>query len=100
MAELLAAGHLPAGVRLALFERAHPPSMLDELCDLLRISGARVTFDRGASMVKPCTFCSAPAPQVGHALVWLGTYGNGDPIRRPVCSRCMPSAEARGGRVC
>lgn len=69
-------------------------SELDELSSLIQETGARMYFDRGNDCTKPCTFCGTrPAPN--HKTVRIGTYPNGDPIRRPVCDQCMPIVEAR-----
>ncbi len=67
-----------------------------ELSELLSDSGAnaRVYFDRGNDCSKPCTFCGT-RPSPNHKVVRLGTYLNGEPIRRPVCDQCMPSAYAK-----
>lgn len=54
------------------------------LCAMLRDAGVRVTFDLGASIVRPCTVCGAPGP---HELVLIGTYLDGSPLRRPVCEQ-------------
>jgi len=67
---------------------------LTELAEVLRDAGARVYFDSGNNCERPCTFCGTrPAPT--HKVVRIGTYPNGDPIRRPVCNQCAPVAEAR-----
>lgn len=63
------------------------------LSALLRDSGARVTFDLGASCRNPCTTCGAPGP---HELVRIGTYPNGEPIARPVCERHRLGLHLRG----
>lgn len=70
----------------------HSRSAFDELLDLIKTSGVRVTFDSGRNINHPCTFCAAPGP---HKLVTIGAYPNGDDLTRPVCPRCMTIAEAR-----
>lgn len=65
-----------------------------QLGELLEASGARIVFDRGNNTGNPCTFCGTrPAPS--HETMQIGTYTNGDPIRRPVCDQCLPVAKAR-----
>lgn len=69
-------------------------SPTEQLVDLLRDAGARVVFDRGNDHTHPCTFCGT-RPVEAHPLLRIGTYPNGEPIRRPVCSQCVPVVEAR-----
>ncbi len=45
-------------------------------------AGARVTLDRAASNARPCEDCFG----VANGLVEIGTYPNGDAIRRPKCA--------------
>lgn len=69
---------------------------IDQLGELLESAGARVIFDRGANNTNPCTFCGTRVvPGDVHCLRRIGTYPNGDPIRRPVCGQCRPIADAR-----
>jgi hypothetical protein len=67
-----------------------------DLGQLLKEAGVRAYFDRGNDATRPCTFCGTrPEPGTGHDTRRIGTYPNGDPIRRPVCSQCTPVVEAR-----
>jgi uncharacterized protein (DUF433 family) len=69
---------------------------ITKLAEVLREAGARPYFDRGNNATNPCTFCGTrPPPDTAHKMVCIGTFGNGDPIRRPVCDQCMPVAEAK-----
>lgn len=43
--------------------------------------------DPGCNGRHPCTFCGR-APDGTHDLSTIGTYPNGEPITRPVCSAC------------
>ncbi len=67
-----------------------------ELGETLESAGARLVFDRGNNGKNPCTNCGTrPPPDTMHETLRIGTYPNGDPIRRPVCSQCMQFVEAR-----
>jgi hypothetical protein len=55
------------------------------LCVALRRSGARLTFDLGASFERPCTVCGTTSEP--RALIRIGTYLDGTAIERPVCER-------------
>lgn len=58
-----------------------------ELCLLLDLAGARLSFDRGRSTRLPCTFCgAAKAP----FMETIGRYLDGSPLTRPVCVECAP----------
>ena len=70
---------------------------IQELDELVRGADARVTFDRGRDITKPCTFCGKP-PEMAHDLVDLGTYGNGEMLTRPVCAGCMPVARLKASK--
>jgi hypothetical protein len=75
---------------------ADTPDPVTELGELLRDCGARVYFDRGNDGTKPCTFCGTrPEPGGCHQTLRIGTYPNGDPLRRPVCSQCLPVVASR-----
>jgi hypothetical protein len=68
--------------------------IIAELGQELRGTGARIYFDIGNDSTKPCTFCGTrPAPT--HKVIRLGTFANGEPIRRPCCAQCLPIAEAK-----
>jgi len=67
---------------------------VEQLCDLLVESGARVTFDSGRNNTRPCTFCGT-LPESAFELVTIGTYFDGEQLTRPVCKRCMPIAAMR-----
>ncbi len=61
--------------------------MIDKLDALISEAGLCVTFDRRADQRRPCWGCDVSADQL-HDLVVIGTYSNGDPIRRPLCEGC------------
>ena len=63
------------------------------LADLLDQAGARVMFDRGRDITKPCTFCGK-APETTHDLRRIGTYPNGTALTRPVCAGCKRVGDA------
>jgi hypothetical protein len=65
----------------------------EQLAALLKESGARVTFDSGRDITKPCTFCGTPADPT-HQLRDIGRYPNGNTITRPVCEDCSEVGEA------
>jgi hypothetical protein len=68
---------------------------IEELGEAIQSAGARITFDQGASIRRPCTFCG----KASALPLWaIGIYPNGDVIRRPVCSGCVLYARARGAR--
>ena len=67
---------------------------IERLGRILQEAGARVVFDRGNNRHHPCTFCAKPAAPT-HELLRIGTYPNGDPLRRPVCADCKPLVQAR-----
>jgi hypothetical protein len=67
---------------------------INQLADALERAGARVIFDSGNNATHHCTYCGT-RPVVAHKTMSIGTYPNGDPIRRPVCAQCEPVVEAR-----
>lgn len=69
-----------------------------ELGELLEKVGARVTFDPERSISKPCHICATTAAsrtliEVGAYTISFGNTLKGDPIFRPVCTRCLACPE-------
>ena len=62
-----------------------------KLCDLLRETGLRATFDPRRNLTHPCYFCEKSEKK--RELVTIGYYLNGDDLTRPVC----PTAWDRRG---
>ncbi len=62
---------------------------ITELAAALDAAAAKVTLDPGAAFSRPCTFCGK-LPTAFHSVFRLGTYHNGQLIRRPVCDKCVP----------
>ena len=70
-------------------------SAVDDLCKLLHEAGMKVTFDPRADITKPCWLCGVPRvpKEPAHDLVKIGTYNNGNTIRRPLCYECKSLLE-------
>lgn len=78
---------------------SEPRDAIDELAELLQEAGLTVTLDVGRTIRGPCTFCGHhPEKGSTHDLWDLGHYHNGETLTRPVCHRCEPLAQAKGGR--
>ena len=74
-------------------------SAVDQLVELLKQAGARVTYDSERSIEKPCYVCRTVTVErklvaIGKFTRCIGGHHPGDQIMRPMCESCEEKTRA------